>query len=153
MYKSKIPALAFAGFSVAAGCGSEESLKDMPIDEAITTLSERACKKLKSCYPGEFSDYYSSVAECVDVYVGYLQPYASQIDAAPEACKDAGLEYLDCTTKLSCKELARGDYSDCEGEYGRFVSTCNSYLEEEKPAGPRAKAIRTPMKRIVLSGS
>jgi len=64
--------------------------------ERIEGVMRRICDAAYDCVGADFFEEYAGVEDCVDQTMGELDVDPSRLEAADDACLDAGLRYLEC---------------------------------------------------------
>lgn len=110
-----IPLAAVASL-VTVGCGSDTK-----------KLAKRTCELTQECSEEYFDKEFDSMSECVEYYQDYFDEYLDEaIDEYGEACANAYLDYVICTTEhLTCDYDHDDAYEKCDDEYDAYYDECD----------------------------
>jgi hypothetical protein len=87
----------------------------------ISAIAKQSCKQYQECDREYFDESYDTLADCIDVLEDEFD-----VPLISEKCADAFLDYMSCTSQLSCDELGGYDESYDDGKCGDLAQ---SYVE------------------------
>jgi hypothetical protein len=110
-----INVVALTGLALTvAGCGGDRS------------AARKVCKATQKCDKSDFEDEYSSMGDCVDTMVEYLEDIEDQTD---EDCAQAVREFMVCGAKAYRADCDYDDIeNDCEDQAEDVVDDCDFSL-------------------------
>jgi hypothetical protein len=114
----------------------------------ISALAKTACQQYQECDREYFDESYDSLAQCIDVLEDEFD-----VPAISEKCADAFLDYISCTSQLSCDELGGYEYDDekCGDLHQSYVEACGFDDDEYESATGTSSVKRVAPARARVS--
>ena len=104
----------------------------------IEALSKAYCEQYEDCFRTDFSQEFGSVANCIEAL-------EEEIAEEDNKCGDAWLDYISCSTKLSCAEIAEDN--ECDDFFESYLQACGVDDEDY------ASSASGPVERVKRQGT